>query len=305
MKKKNLLAVEIILGLLLAGCVGWLIYGAIQKKEQEKVYEEMQKQIAQMQQEPETEIEIETESVVVETETETEIEEPKIYCEKTVDFETIKAENADIYAWLTVPGTDVNYPVLQTEEDDYYLTHNLDHSKGRPGAIYSNASCNNKDFTDFNTIFYGHNMRNGTMFGTLHRFDEADFFEENSTILIYTEENRFTYEIVAVRKVSDVYLPSYYNFEFKDSQQAYIDMFLGEITDDISHVREGVTVTTDDKLLTLSTCVYQENTARYLVIGKLVETAEYAEVADTEATADTEVSSETIVTDDTEDVSEN
>lgn len=298
MNKKWITVLEILLVVVILGCVGWLLYGSYQKKQQEEIYTAMQEQAALT---TEKTVSTETEEVVEETEEATEEEEPKVYFEQVVDFESLKQENEDIYAWLTVQGTDVNYPVLQTEEDDYYLLHNLDHSEGRPGAIYSNASCNGKDFTDYNTILYGHNMKNGTMFGTLHRFDEAEFFEQNSTIYIYTETNRFTYEIVAARKYTDVYLPSYFNFTIDTSRQEYIDMLFSEITDDISHVREGVTVTTEDKLLTLSTCVYQEKTARYLVVGKLVEVAEYMETTEgAESTEGTETTETTESTEGTE-----
>lgn len=81
--------------------------------------------------------------------------------EKDIDFAALKEENSDVYAWIYVPGTNVDYPVLQHPTDDaYYLEHNMDGSKGLPGCIYS-ESVNTKDFTDPNTVLYGHNMKNG------------------------------------------------------------------------------------------------------------------------------------------------
>lgn len=202
-----------------------------------------------------------------------------VYCDAIIDFEALKEENEDVYAWLNVPGTDVDYPVLQSEKDNYYLEHNMDHSKGRPGCIYTNA-CHPTDFSAFNTILYGHNMKNGTMFGTLHNFDDEDFFCENSIFYIYTEKNRLTYEICATRKVGDYYLPSYYNFLIESGQELFLNDMMSEVvekSDKISHVREGVEMTLEDSYVTLSTCIRGEDTKRFLVVGKLIEIAEYSE----------------------------
>ena len=81
--------------------------------------------------------------------------------------------NPDVYAWIDVPGTEISYPVLQSAEDNsYYLEHTIEGEKTLPGAIYS-ENYNSKDFSDYNTILYGHNMRNGTMFaGPLHDFED-------------------------------------------------------------------------------------------------------------------------------------
>ena len=105
--------------------------------------------------------------------------------EKDIDFAALQEENSDVYAWIYVPGTNVDYPVLQHPEDDtYYLEHNMDGSKGLPGCIYS-ESVNTKDFTDPNTVLYGHNMKNGSMFASLHNFEDQQVFEENPYFYIY------------------------------------------------------------------------------------------------------------------------
>ncbi len=102
------------------------------------------------------------------------------------DFEKLRETNGDIYAWITVPGTQIDYPVLQSDTDNYYLEKNLDHTKGYPGCIYSN-SCNSREFTDLLTVLYGHNMKNGSMFGSLHDYEQEEFFRENREIIIYTQ----------------------------------------------------------------------------------------------------------------------
>ena len=83
------------------------------------------------------------------------------------DFRALKAQNPDIYAWLYIPGTDINYPVCQSTNDVYYLTHNTQGGLDANGALYTESAYNGKGFTDPVTVIYGHNMRSGKMFGNL------------------------------------------------------------------------------------------------------------------------------------------
>lgn len=209
---------------------------------------------------------------------ETEVPEPEpepIYCDPVIDFEELRGENQEIYAWITVPGTKIDYPVLQSEEDNYYLEYNIDHTKGYPGCIYTNK-CNVKDFSDSNTVMYGHNMLNGSMFAGLHDFEDADFFEQNDTIVVYTENARFTYRIYIAAAYSDAYLPAFFDMTSGEDTMWFLDT-LKEYEDDRKLIREDMEVTEEDCLLTLSTCISNESTKRYLVIGKLVEKAIYYE----------------------------
>lgn len=211
------------------------------------------------------------EAVVIET---TETEEI-VYCEELYDFEDLKETNADIYAWITVPGTQVDYPVLQSETDNYYLDHNLEHSGGYPGCIYSNL-CTAKDFSDYNTVLYGHNMKNGSMFGCLHEFEDADFFEENRLIYVYTPEKRLTYEIYAAVKFSDVYIPAYYSVTDAAGKNAFLSEVLAACEEsEVSHVQKDREITGEERLITLSTCVKGESSKRYLVVGVLTEETLY------------------------------
>ncbi len=199
------------------------------------------------------------------------VEQETIYCEAVIDFEALQEENKDAYAWVNVPGTEIDYPILQSEEDNYYLNRNLDGSEGYPGSIYTNK-CNAKDFSDALTVMYGHNMKNGSMFAGLHQFEDADFFENYNTILIYTEEARYTYEICAAAAYNNNYIPSVFDVtKEKTSIQFYESLLMYE--DARKLVREGVELTQEDKLLVLSTCISNESTKRYFVVGRLVETA--------------------------------
>lgn len=192
---------------------------------------------------------------------------------KNLDWEGLKKENEDIYGWVYIPGTQVDYPLLQHPTDDsYYLVHNLDGSEGYPGCIYT-ESRNKKDFTDPNTILYGHNMKDGSMFGSLHNFEEASFFEGHRYAFLYTEEQTFVYDLFAAYEFSDDHLLYAYDFTTEKGYQEYLDMVF-EIRDMGAHFREGTEVTAEDKILTMSTCISTKPENRYLVQGVLVGSVE-------------------------------
>lgn len=262
--------VILVLAVIAAGCIGYLVWHNYSIRQQELEYEKMRAQEAAVTEETEK-----AEEAVLPEETES-TEEEVIYCEPVYDFDELRAQNEDIYAWIVVPGTQVDYPVLQSETDNYYLEYNLDHTKGYPGCIYTNA-CNSKDFTEYNTILYGHNMKNGTMFGSLHSFDDETFFKEHDKIYVYTEDRRLTYTIRETVKFTDVYLPVSYPVNELTGRNDFLDDLSKYLDNSASHIREDVTVGEADRLITLSTCVSGERNRRYLVVGVLTEEAYYCE----------------------------
>ena len=171
-----------------------------------------------------------------------------------VKFEELQAVNPDIYAWITVPGTVIDYPILQHASDNtYYLMHNIDGSYGYPGCVYT-ENMNSKDFTDNNTVIYGHNMKNGSMFAQLHKFEDPDFFNENREVLIYLPDEVLHYTIFAAHVYDDRHL--LYSFDFTDPEvyQKYLDSIFS--TRDMSaNIDKDITVTTDDQIITLVTCI--------------------------------------------------
>ena len=179
--------------------------------------------------------------------------------------------NPDIYAWIYVPGTKVNYPVLQHPSDDsHYLNYNIDGSKGYPGCVYSERLYNGKDFTDVNTVLYGHNMKNGTMFGSLHKYEDEDFFYENRYIYVYLPDRLLAYQIFAAYEHSNEHL--LYNNNFNDSrsfcyyfEEAKKERSVHRIFD------EEVELTGEGQhILTLSTCINNKPENRFLVQGVLI-----------------------------------
>ena len=189
--------------------------------------------------------------------------------EKEIDWDSLEQENSDIYAWIYIPNTQVDYPVLQNEENDnYYLDHNIDRSKGYPGAIYS-QSVNQKDFSDVWTVLYGHNMGNGTMFGSLREFKDNEFFEENQYIYIYTKERTFIYKIYSACTFGDQLLCDSYSFGLTVGVRQFLAE-TAEVRDMSSHVRNDFDMPDDTNLLTLSTCIKNSPDKRWLVNGVLL-----------------------------------
>lgn len=215
-----------------------------------------------------------TEAVLIQqAETEDALQGIKIP-EKNLDWAELKDQNKDIYAWIYVPGTDVDYPILQHETDnEYYLNHNLDGSEGLPGCIYT-EDYNSKDFTDIHTVINGHNISKGAskgmMFSSLHNFEDKDFFAKNNYIFIYTPDKVLVYQVFAAYEYKAIHLLD--NFDYTN-EYVYADYLkhIYETTDRVANVRNDITVTTEDKILTLSTCTSDHDSGlRFLVTGVLL-----------------------------------
>ena len=190
------------------------------------------------------------------------------YVETPVDFEELKKQNPDIYAWINIPGTSVDYPVLRREDDNsYYLNHTVDKKKSVYGSIYT-ENYNGTDFADFNTVIYGHNMKNGTMFGTLKKYRDKTFFEQNQYINVYTPGRIMKYQIFAAYVWDDRHILLSLDFDNEDIREAYIDMIFSTRKMN-ANINSGLTVTKDDRIITLSTCTGNDE-ERYLVQGVLI-----------------------------------
>ena len=191
--------------------------------------------------------------------------------ENPKNFDELQKENPDIYAWITVPGTLVDYPVLQSGDDkpeNFYINHGLDNEYLKSGSIYSQR-LNSKDFSDPNTVLYGHNMRNDSMFGSLHSYRKAKFFKENQYIYIYTRNHVLTYKIYAAYRYDNRHILN--SFDFKDEKvfAEYLEMTKNPKTT-MRNIDTGVELTSESKIITLSTCITNDN-YRYLVQGVLID----------------------------------
>lgn len=188
-----------------------------------------------------------------------------------IDFEELWEMNPDVYAWIRIPGTEIDYPILQHESDDsYYLNYNIDGSYGRPGCIYTEKKFNNKEFTDNNTVIYGHNMKNGTMFAQLHKFEDREFFDENREVIIYMPDRVLHYKIFAAHTYDDRHLCYSFDFTDKEVYGDYLESVFA-IRDMSANIDTEMTVTEENRIITLSTCVYKQSDKRYLVQAVLLE----------------------------------
>lgn len=191
-----------------------------------------------------------------------EAEEPTM--KNPIDFDGLKALNPDIIGWLTVGAIDISYPVTQGEDNDYYLHNTFEKQPNIAGCIFMDYGCS-RDFTDPNTIIYGHNMRNLSMFGKLKQFREEETFQSDPYFWIYTPDRIYKYEIFSCQEVGAT--SETYQLEFQDKKkfQEYIDSCFER-----SVLKRDIEVTSEDRIVTLSTCTGNSET-RFLVQGKMIE----------------------------------
>lgn len=165
-----------------------------------------------------------------------------------VGLEELQEKNPDVVAWIVIPDTPISYPVLQGEDNEFYLKHNWKKERNSGGSIFM-ESWNDPDFTDFNTLVYGHRMRDSSMFNALQYYESSEYLEQHPRIYIVTNECVLVYEIFASGKVT-ITDPVYWLITDQEQyKQRMIDFCLER-----SAVDTGIVPGTDDHLLTLSTC---------------------------------------------------
>lgn len=172
-----------------------------------------------------------------------------------------KEINEDAIAWIEVPGTGVDYPVLQAEDNEYYLYRNILGEYDRDGSIYLDQ---NTSLHDKNIIVYGHNMQNGNMFSTLTKYLEESFIQKNSIIRLETMEGIRQYEIVAIASV-----------DYTDGRQP---LLFSEHTNDLVNYYDALSpyiiweaeksMSADNKYISLVTCTFETEDTRTVIIGR-------------------------------------
>lgn len=187
-----------------------------------------------------------------------------------IDFDALADVNDEVYAWITVPGTNVDYPVLQSKTSDFfYIDHDVYKQYKFAGSIYTEA-CNLKDFSDRNTVLYGHNMADKSMFATLHKFEDETFFNENRYIYVYLPQRKLTYEIVSAYVYDDRHILNSFNFSEDDVFEEYLKTVKNPRSS-VKNVWEEAELDLNSKLITLSTCLDADDSGRYLVQGVLIK----------------------------------
>lgn len=189
------------------------------------------------------------------------------------DILSAQQKNKDVVGWLTVPGTDLNMPIVHTTDNDYYLTHDLEkqtYKKGWPFLDYRNDAEN----LEHNSIIYGHNMGDGTLFGELKRFTDLDFLNQHPVLYFGTANTDRYWKIFAVY-TTDVNF-YYINTSFPTDQD------FATLTNQMrtqSMFNTNVDVASTDQILTLSTCTYEFENARFVIEARLVRPGESYDVA--------------------------
>ena len=175
-----------------------------------------------------------------------------------INFEELKQKNSDTVAWLKIENTNIEFPIVQANNNSYYLTHNFDKKYNVAGWIFADYK-NKLDGTDRNIVVYGHNMRNNSMFGSLKDVITEEWYnnEENKYITFVTENDYQTYQVFSVYqiKTEDYYIKT----EFKSNE---FTEFIDTITKR-SKKYFGINVSKEDTILTLSTCA---NNNKYRVV---------------------------------------
>lgn len=188
-----------------------------------------------------------------------------------INWSKLHKDNEDIYSWIYIPNTNVDYPVVQSsiyESDTFYLNHNIEKEEEFAGAIYSER-LNKKDYSDPVTLIYGHNMKNGTMFKTLHQFEDTNFFKKNKYIYIYMPQRKLTYKIYSAYIYDDRHILNSFDFSDKKILKKYFKYTQNpeSLTKNIRKVDLDI----NSRIITLSTCTNISENTRYLVQGVLIK----------------------------------
>lgn len=180
------------------------------------------------------------------------------------DFAKLKSQNEEIIGWITFDSGVIDYPIAKGSNNTYYLSHLYDKSYNISGSIFADYRISD-DFSLNNSVLYGHNLRNETMFGSLKRYRDETYFKDNPYFWLITEKTTYRYQIYAAYEFDSMVEKYEFNFNSEADYQTYLD-----------HIREkslwksDLEVTTKDTIMTLSTCTNDPNAMRFLVIAKRI-----------------------------------
>lgn len=179
----------------------------------------------------------------------------------SVSFSVLKQENEDIVGWLYLEDSPINYPVVQSNDNDYYLRRLVNGEYNIAGSLFMDYR-NDSNLEDNNTIIYGHNMKNNTMFGSLQEYKSQDYYDNHKVMYYFTPRKNYIIELFTgytISVESDIY-----DLSVIDSSK--LEKLISK-----SDFESNTKVTEEDKIITLSTCAYEYDGARYIVMGVLKE----------------------------------
>lgn len=185
-------------------------------------------------------------------------EEEKIQIPISIDFDALKQENSDIIGWIYCPDTPINYPVVKGKDNNQYLRADLKGKYLVSGTLFADYRNGNVG-EDSNYIVYGHNMKNSTMFGTLVKYKEQSYYDTHPILYFLTPDDNYVIELCAgavVKRDSNIYLPT--------PDENTVESIISKST-----FKSTVKIEKGENIITLSTCSYEFNNARYVLMGKL------------------------------------
>ncbi len=178
---------------------------------------------------------------------------------KNMDFTALRQVNSEVLGWILIPGTRVSYPVLQHSDNQYYLKHTWKKTVSSVGSIFMECQ-NDSGLSNFNTVIYGHNMNNGSMFGTLKKYKKQSYWAAHPTVYLTTDSGSHAYQVFAAYEVSTVGTTYQLGFSGENSRQSFLDFAM-----ESSVIDTGIVPTTQDSILTLSTCTGHGHATRWVV----------------------------------------
>lgn len=195
------------------------------------------------------------------------------------DFDLLHKQNADIKAWIRIPGTDIDYPICQTNDNDYYLKHNFNKKYSAFGTLFFDFQ--NEIDSSQNITVYGHSVKNGQMFTSIRQYANLDFYKQHPTIQLLTPNGLVEYKIFTAMvmnadpKDDNGYLYPYTKTDF-DTQRDFINWI--EEAFERSIIQTSVDILPNDRIITLSTCGYEFKNQRFVVMARQVRDGESREV---------------------------
>ena len=194
---------------------------------------------------------------------EPEEEDPHIRTLEEIDLAALREVNPDVVGWILIPDTVVNYPLMQAEDNNYYLERTWDHKSNAMGSIFL-EQLSSPDLTDPNTIVYGHNMNDGSMFASLRNYREQAYFEAHPYVYILSDYGVYRYEIYSSYTAS--VKSNTYGVEFP-TETSWLRFLEKSLEDSV--IDTGVEPQPTDRVLTLSTCTGANRSARWVVHARL------------------------------------
>lgn len=181
------------------------------------------------------------------------------------DFTALQNQNSDVYAYLAIEGTAVDYPILQSADGSIdYLNTTIDKQEGLPGSVYT-ENVNSQDFHDANVVVYGHNMKDGSMFASLLNYRDKNYLIEHPDIIVYLPDKKITYHIYAAVTFDDRYIMDSYNFDTLSGREEYLND-IRTFGENGGVFQDDILPTKENQLITLSTCTDNPD-ERFLVVG--------------------------------------